>query len=172
MEIKSRWIKSMNDFCLTVVMTALGLFLCFSDSIVPANMPTLPAGGILVRSDMYVRLIGGIMLLLSLILFIKNLNFSKATETAALKFTTSSQGVLTFVALVIYALLLQRVGFAITTFCLGFFLVFLYMYKENKDIEKTRPLIIRMAIASAVFSLALLGVVYVMFGFVLRVSLP
>ena len=173
MELKLKWFKSMNDFFAVIIMGSLGLFLCISDKIIQGGLPDLPAaGGILVRADMYIRLIGGIFILLSALLFLKNLSFSKSVETKALVFPVTSQGVLTLVSLIVYTLLLRIIGFALDTFLLSFFLVFLYMKKENADKIITRPILMRMIILSTVFSLVLVGVVYVIFGLVLYVSLP
>ena len=172
MELKSRWIKSINDFLVVIFMAALGVFLCVSDKVVEGNLTNLHAGGILVRADMYIRLIGGILILLAVLLFIKNLNFNKSVETEGFKFNTSVQSLLTIVSLIIYTLFLHRIGFAIDTFLLSFFLVFMYMKKENKDVAMTRPVLVRMLIMTCVFSLLLVIVVYVIFGKLLYVSLP
>ena len=162
----------MNDFYAVIIIAPLGFFLCISDRIVEGGLPDLGTGGILVRSDMYIRLIGGILILLSVLLFFKNLNFDKSVETKAFVFPITSQGVLTFVSLIIYTLLLHKIGFALDTFLLGFFLVFLYMRKENPALAMTRPAVLRMIIISAAFSIIMVGVVYVVFGKILYVSLP
>ena len=162
----------MNDLCAVVLMGGLGIFLCISDKIVQGNMLTVPTGGILVRADMYIRLIGGILILLSVLLFIKNLNFNRSVKTTGLIFPLTSQAVLTFISLIIYTLLLHTIGFALDTFLLSFFLVFLYMRKENPNIAFASPILVRMAVISTIFSLILVGVVYVIFGKILFVALP
>ena len=172
MQLKSRWILSMNDFLVVVFMTSLGLFLCFSDKVAEGDLTQLHAGGILVRADMFIRLIGAILILLAGLLLVKNLNFDKSVETKALEFKTSSQALLTIASLIIYTFLLNKIGFAIDTFLLSFFLVFMYMRKENKDVAMTRPVLKRMLIMTTVFSVILVVVVYVIFGKILYVSLP
>ena len=172
MELKLKWFKSMNDFCVVILVTAIGLFLCFSDRIVGMPVTGIPAGGILVRADMYIRLLGGMLLFLSLLLFIRNLNFNKSAQTEALHFPITPQAVLTIISLVVYTLLLPRLGFALNTFLISFFLVFLYMRIENKNQPLTRPILVRMLLTNIVFSASLVALIYVLFGMVLRVSLP
>ena len=172
MELKSRWFKSMNDLCVVVLMAAIGFFLCLSDKIVGEKVTGIPAGGLFVRADMYIRLLGGMLLFLTVLLFIKNLNFNKFAETKGFHFPLTPQTVLTILSLVVYTLLLRTIGFAIDTFLVSFFLVFLYMRIENKNQVLTRPLLIRMLLTNLIFSVSLVTIIYVLFGIVLRVSLP
>ena len=172
MELKFKWFKSMNDFCVVILMTAIGCFLCFSDKIVGQKVTGIPAGGLFVRADMYIRLLGGFLLFLSVLLFIKNINFKKDSETTPLKIPVTSQAILTIISLAVYTLLLRIIGFALDTFLVSFFLVFLYMRIENKDKPLTRPLLVRMLVTNVIFSISLVLIIYVLFGIVLRVSLP
>ena len=172
MELKLRWFKSMNDFGVVVLMTAIGLFLCFSDKVVGEKISGIPPGGLFVRADMYIRLLGGFLLFLTVLLFIKNLNFRKNVETTALHIPVTSQAVFTILSLVVYTLLLRTIGFALDTFLVSFFLVFLYMKIENKNLTLTRPLLMRMLLTNFIFSVSLVVVIYLLFGLVLRVSLP
>jgi hypothetical protein len=162
----------MNDFGVVVIMTAIGLFLCFSDKIVGQKVSGIPAGGLFVRADMYIRLLGVFLLFLTVLLFIKNLNFNKSAETTPLKIPITPQAILTILSLVVYTLLLRIIGFALDTFLVSFFLVFLYMRIENKNVPLTRPLLVRMLVTNLVFSLSLVALIYVLFGMLLRVSLP
>jgi len=172
MELKLKWFKSMNDFCTVILMTSIGLFLVFSDSIVGRKVTTIPAGGIWVRADMYLRLLGGFLLFLSILLFIKNLNFNKNAKTEALKIPVTPQAVITILSLVVYTALLRPLGFALDTFLVSFFLVALYMKIENKGKVITRPMLLRMLLIDLLFSVGLVAIIYVLFGIVLRVSLP
>jgi len=171
MELKLKCFKSMNDFCAVILMTAIGCFLCFSDKIVGQKVTGIPAGGIFVRADMYIRILGGFLLFLSALLFIKNLNFKKS-ESTPLHIPITSQAVLTILSLIIYTAVLRYIGFALATFLVSFFLVFLYMKIESKNQTLTRPIIIRMLLTDAVFSIGLVALIYVLFGMFLRVSLP
>jgi len=171
MELKLRWFKSMNDFCAVILMAAIGCFLCFSDKIVGQKVTGIPAGGLFVRADMYIRILGGFLLFLTILLFIKNLNFKKS-ETTAIHIPITSQALLTIAALVVYTLVLKTIGFAIATFLVSFYLVFLYMRIEGKNQPLTRPILVRMLVTDAVFSAGLVALIYLLFGILLRVSLP
>jgi len=171
MELKLKWFKSMNDFCAVVLMTAIGCFLVFSDLIVAEKVTGVPPGGLFVRADMYIRLLGGFLLFLTILLFIKNLNFSKS-ETTSLNIPITPQAVYTILSLAVYTLVLKTIGFALATFLVSFFLVFLYMKIENKNTVMTRQKVRRMLVVNLIFSVSLVLVIYVLFGMVLRVSLP
>jgi hypothetical protein len=171
MELKLKWFKSMNDFITVILMTAAGLFLVFSDKIVGEKVKGIPPGGIWVRADMYLRLLGGFLLFLTVLLFIKNLNFRKS-ETTKLSIPITPQAIWTILSLVVYTLLLRTLGFALDTFLVSFFLVWLYMRIENKNKILTRQMHIKMLLINAAFSLSLVLIIYVLFGMVLRVSLP
>ena len=171
MELKLRWFKSMNDFCAVIIMTAIGCFLVFSDLIVAEKVSGVPAGGLFVRADMYIRLLGGFLLFLTLLLFLKNLNFSKSATTS-LEIPVTRQAVLTILSLAVYTAILRTIGFALATFLVSVFLIWLYMRLENKGKILTRKQNTRNLITNLVFSAALVIVIYVMFGMVLRVSLP
>ena len=171
MELKLKWFKSMNDFIAVILMAGIGCFLVFSDLIVNEKVSGIPPGGLFVRADMYIRLLGGLLLFLTVLLFLKNLNFTKS-ETTTLNIPITPQAILTILSLVFYTLVLRTIGFALSTFIVSAFLVFLYMRLENKDKIMTRPLVVRMLVMTVVFSLCLVLIIYVMFGIVLRVSLP
>ena len=171
MELKLKWFKSMNDFIAVILMTGIGCFLVFSDLIVNEKVSGIPPGGLFVRADMYIRLLGGFLLFLSALLFIKNLNFTKS-ETKALNIPITPQAVLTLLSLVVYTLVLRTIGFALATFLVSFFLVFLYMRLENKNKIMTRQLIIRMLVTDFIYCICLVAIIYVLFGMLLHVSLP
>ena len=172
MELKLKWFKSMNDFVTVILMTAFGLFLCFSDLIVPQRLTGVPPGGLFVRADVYIRMLGGFLLFLSALLFIKNLNFKRNAETTPLSIPITPQAVLTILSLVAYTLALPRIGFAPSSFLVSFFLVSMYMRLENAAKPLDRPLVVRILVTAVVFSVCLVVVIYVLFGMVLRVSLP
>ena len=161
----------MNDFLAVILMAAVGCFLCFSDLIVAEKVTGVPAGGLFVRADIYLRLLGGLLLFLTFLLFIKNLNFKKA-ETTSIHIPISSQAVYTIISLVVYTFLLHFIGFALDTFLVSFFLIFLYMKIENKNTVMTRPVFRRMLVTNVIFSAGLVVLIYVLFGMLLGVSLP
>jgi hypothetical protein len=133
-------------------------------------------GGYLVRPDVYIRMIGVLLIVCSLILVIKSINFRHSAETTGLRFAMTWEVALTGVSLLLYSVLLEPVGFAISTFLLTMFLTCLYMRKERMAVEEapaaTPHLTVRSLIVAAVYSVVLTIVVYLMFAKVLNVALP
>lgn len=173
---KPRFLKSTNDFVIGAVLLVLGLWVLFTKSIVTGNVVTNNSGGgIWVRPDMYVRLIGGLLAFFSLVLMIKAINFTKSADTTGIQFVLSREVVYTTVALIVYVFILSRIGFAVSTFLLTSFLACLYIRKERSGEGKppmTKHEIKRDLIIVAVYSVVMDVAVYFLFTRVLHVALP
>lgn len=171
MEIKSNKIKSMNDFISGMALMAVSVWLLVSKNITEGRIIT-GEGGIFVRADMYIRMLGGLMFFLAFLMVIRSINFKKAAETKGLSFTITKESLITIIALIVFIIALKPVGFAITTFLFAFFLVCLYMHKENKGKGLSRREMIKKTVFAGIFSLILVAVVYLLFAKVLFVVLP
>jgi hypothetical protein len=171
MELKSNKIKNMNDFIGGILLGAVSVFLMVSKHIVEGRLVT-GKGGTFVRADTYIKMLGGLMFFLAFIMVIRSINFKRTAETKGFTFTITKESLLTIVALLIYTVVLKLMGFALTTFLFSFFIVCLYMRKENQGKELSRRQIIKKVIVAGVFSVILVGVVYVLFSKVLMVVLP
>jgi hypothetical protein len=157
----------MNDFVCAVLLLAIGVFLLVSNTIVTGKIVNPPNGGIFVRADVYIRVLGGILAFLSALLLIGSLNFTKSQETTGFKIVLTRINVLTIVGLIFYTLALPLIGFTVSTFLVSFFLVCLYRRGEiGKKISW------KDAGIAAIFSVILVLVVYLLFAKVLYVSLP
>jgi hypothetical protein len=167
-----KYIKNVNDFIIGAALLALGLYVLFTDDIIQGNIAG-SAGGPLVRPDVYVRLIGGCMAFCAALLVIKAINFSGG-EVKGFHFVLSREVVLTIVGLIVYTVLLNYIGFAISTFLLLFFLTCMYIRKEKSGEGKalTKPEIIKYLITAAVYSAVLDLAVYLIFSRLLFVALP
>jgi hypothetical protein len=153
-------------------MIGLGMFIILSDKIVQGKAMLPLNGGIFVRPDIYIRLLGGIIIFLAILMLIKSINFSKVAETKGFKIIVSRAGLLTMGALIAYTLVLTSAGFFISTFALSMFLVCLYMYEEQGGVKITRSQIFKKILIALLFSIILVAVVYLLFSKVLYVSLP
>jgi hypothetical protein len=185
--LKLRFLKSTNDFIIGIVLLALGIYVLLTDDIITGNIST-GDGGLLVRPDVYVRLIGALLAFFSLVLTIKSINFTRLAETRGLEFTLSREVLATVAALAVYALLLDftgkvkyhfdfpdGVGFFIATFILIAFLTLTYIRKERySEGFKGVPgaVIKRELIITFIYTIILDAVVWVVFSKVLFVSLP
>jgi hypothetical protein len=167
-------IKNVNDFIIGLALLALGLYVLFTNDIVQGNVAA-GSGGPLVRPDVYVRLIGGLMAFFAALLVIKAINFFGAAEVKGFHFVFSLEVALTIAGLIVYTVLLTFIGFIISTFLLIFFLTCMYTRKEKSGEGKT-PLtkkeIRRYLIIAVVYSALLDVAVYLLFSRVLHVALP
>ena len=171
MELKSNKIKSMNDFICGLLLLVGGLWLMLSKNITEGRILRAHDQGF-IRPDSYIRIIGGLIVFLAVIIVVRSINFKKESETSAFRFRVSKESFLSFVALGLYILFLPRVGFGITTFVFAFFTVTLYMLKETQDKGLNRRQKIYRIIFSAVFSIALILLIYLIFTKILLVVLP
>jgi hypothetical protein len=167
---KPRLLKSVNDFVIGVFLFALGLFVLTTKRVVDGSIKVTD-GGIWVRPDVYVRLIGGLISLCSAVLIGKSLNFKRQAETSGFHFVICRELVFTTAALIVYAFLLTRIGFAISTFLLIFFLTCIYIRKEKQG-ENKPPLRVKDLIIAAVYSGVLDVMVWLIFSKFLHVALP
>jgi hypothetical protein len=167
---KTKLLKSVNDFVIGVFLFALGLFVLTTKWVVDSEI-RVTDGGFWVRPDVYVRLIGGLISVCSAILILKSLNFRRQAETMPFRFVICREVVFTAAALIAYAFLLTRIGFAISTFLLTLFLTCVYIRKEKQS-EKKPLLTLKDLIVAVVYSGILDAVVWLIFSKVLHVALP
>ncbi|MDR1862360.1 MAG: tripartite tricarboxylate transporter TctB family protein [Treponema sp.] len=172
--LKSKYIRSMNDFIIGITLCAAGLYIVFTNDIVQGTA-NVGQAGIWIRPDVYVRFVGGLLAFFSAVLAIKAINFKKTAETTGLRFFLCRETAFTAIALVAYAFFLTRIGFAVSTFLLTFFLVCLFMKKEKSGLGK--PLsgkreILKDILIAVIFSIVLVIVVWFIFSKILYVALP
>jgi hypothetical protein len=172
--MKSRFFRSVNDFVIGIALLGLGIFIASYENIVRGRISE-SVGGYLVRPDVYVRMIGVLLIACSLILVIKSINFRHSGKTEGFRFVMTREVALTGLSLLLYAVLLEPAGFAVSTFLLTMFLTCLYMRKEQAGAEKPSPaarLDARSLAFAAAYSVAMVIAVYLLFVKVLNVVLP
>jgi hypothetical protein len=168
----TKFFKSVNDFIIGVALLLLGVYICFTDHVVEAEFKS-EDGGILVRPDVYLRLIGVLLAIFSVVLILKSIRYSQTEKAKPFKFTMTREVALSLVALALYTFLLPIIHFFPSTFLLSFFLAALYARKENSSQGKPgKKILIRRMIIFAVFSILLVLLVYLIFEKVLLVTLP
>jgi hypothetical protein len=171
MEIKSQKIKSMNDFIIGITLMAASVWLLVSKNITEGRIID-SEGGVFVRADMYIRMLGALMFFLAFLMVIRSINLKNIAETKGLSFTITKESFITIIALIVFIIVLKPLGFAVTTFLFSFFEACLYMYKENKGKGLNRREVIKKTVFAGVFSLVLVTIVYLLFAKVLLVMLP
>ena len=168
--MKTRFLKSVNDFIIGIALLAAGVFIATYQNIVKGTIANSP-GGLLVRPDVYVRMLGVLLVICSFLLVLKSINFTGKGETKGFHFVLTKEVSFTGIALFLYAVLLEWMGFYITTFLLCLFLTCMYMRRERMGEDKI-SLTRRSVIIAAIYSLTMVIVVYFLFAKVLNVVLP
>jgi hypothetical protein len=171
MVLKSNKIKNMNDLIGGLVLIAGSIWLLVSKSITVGTITT-GQGGLFVRADVYIRMLGVLMLFLAVLMVLRSINFKKEAETKAFFFNVTKESLLSFAALILFIVILKPVGFAISTYALTFFLVVLYTLKEYALKNLTPRQKKKKIVFAAVFSLILVVFVWAVFEKVLLVTLP
>ena len=171
MKLKSSKIKNMNDLIGGLLLAAGGVWLMLSKNITEGRILSSQNQGI-IRADTYIRMLGGLVVFLAVLMVIRSINFKKDAETKAFEFHITKESFLTIIALVLFIVLLKPLGFAVTTFLFSFFIVSVYTLREVRDKGLTRREKIKKFVFAGVFSFILVIVVYLIFSRILLVMLP
>jgi putative tricarboxylic transport membrane protein len=168
--MKVKFFKSVNDFIIGILLLGFGIFIATYKDIVKGTISD-SVGGILVRPDVYVRMVSVLLIICSLILVLKSINYRRSGKTEGFRFVMTKEVALTGISLLLYAALLEPVGFYVSTFLLTLFLTCMYMRRERSG-EGKPPLSKKAVIVAAVYSIAMVIVVHLVFAKVLKVILP
>ena len=165
-------VKRRKELILGIVCAALGLFLLTYKKIV-ANMNNMNMGGYWNRADVWIRMWAGLLLFISVLVIIRA--FVKEPEGGVEQpFKINKLVVISAVGLVLYVILLPKIGFAVCSFLLALLLNVLYTFKEEcktwKDYSKKE--LVKIGIRGVIYSLILTVVLWVAFHFGLGVILP
>lgn len=167
-------IKKMNDFVLGILVILLSAFLMFG-KITETEVKT-GQGGFLVRSDVWLRMMGLFLFVVAVILIIRSLNLWHRKEENAepFHFYIDSTVIAVTLSLIAYALALPVLGFFISTFVICMYLVILFSIKEKAWTFRSTPkeawgkLLLKGVATAAV----LLLVFWAVFGKLLAIQLP
>ena len=167
-----KWLKKPNDFVLGILMIGVSLFLFFGK--ITDNAPASSQGGMLARPDVWIQMIAGILVAVSVILIIKSVDLKGCAEAERFHFALDSTVVSITAVLILYALLLPVIGFFVTTFAAIFFLVFLFTVREEKLVMRklTKKDALRIAIKSTLTALVMLVILWLVFAKLLAIQLP
>lgn len=169
-----KMIKKMNDFVLGILVILLSAFLLFG-KITETEVKT-GQGGFLVRSDVWLRMMGLFLLVVAVILIIRSINFGhkKDQEAEPFHFYIDSTVVAVTISLIAYALALPILGFFISTFVMCMYLVILFSIKEKAWTFRSVPKEAwgKILAKGAVTAVVLLVVFWFVFGKLLAIQLP
>lgn len=169
-------IKNRKDFALGVVMLVLGLYLLLAQGIVK-GMTLLSTDITIAKAGTYVRLLGGLLVLLSGGLTLRALGvFGKCAadeeENSETRKKLDPLVPLLFGALLLYMPLMSLVGFTASSMILIAWVAFWIRYREKHvDLHDKQALLKNIGIA-VVYSVILVLVLELMFTKGLHVRLP
>ncbi|GEM_PF-6348264 len=132
-------IVKVNDFVLSLIVAAFGLYVIFGKNVIKGKVLSgqlAPAA----RADVYLWGVAAIFILLAVILLVRSLAFVKSDEKSKVeryKFNISWITVISFVATLVYLLLMELIGFLIPSLVFTAFLCFMYRLKEKAIDWKT-----------------------------------
>lgn len=166
-------IRVINDFILGIVMLVISVFLLTSDQIVNGRVSTGQAG-FFGRADVYIKIIAVILAITSVFLILRSINFRRREDIVKFHFNINAVVILTASSLIVYALVLETVGFFISTLALIFFLVCVYTARERQGegIPLTKQEWIKIALRALPYTIILVMLFYFIFTKLLSVRLP
>ena len=165
-------IKHVNDLILGILMIGVSAFLFFG-KITQSEVQTAQ-GGFLARPDIWLRMMAVFLFVVSVILIIRSINFSKSEEVDKFSFYIDSTVIATVLSLIAYAVALPWIGFFVSTYTMTFYLVMLYSVKEKGWNFNSVPkgnwgkILVKSLITAAI----LLVVFWFVFGKLLAIQLP
>ena len=167
-------IKQKNDFVLALMVYALSAFLGFAN--ITESEVTTGQGGLLARTDVWLRMIAVFMAIVATILVVRSLGLLGKVVAEKSKFTFYLDGTIVGImtSLILYALALDYVGFFVSTFSITFYLVLLFSVREQSFTFRTFPKKDwpRLLLKGVLTAVALLVMFWLIFGKLLAVQLP
>ena len=165
-------IKNKRDFLLGIVMTAVGLYLLLSNSIVK-GFSLFQTKVVLAQAGTYLKIIGGLIVLVSAVVIIRSLRKPLSEEEAAeAKRPLDWMIVGCLAAFFVYLLLMDVLGFLIDTIWVIALITFLLRVREKHiDLHDKKELLKSIGIAVG-YSVVLVLVISFMFTKWLNVRLP
>ena len=157
-------IRHKNDMVLGLITTAFSMFLIFGK--ITEQKVNTNQSGFFGRPDVWIRGLGILMLLISVILMVRAINFKKEETEDRFHFYIDSTVVGLVISLILYTVLLPKLGFIITALR--------FTVRERGLSFRTVPgkdwggILIKCIITAAV----LLVIFWIVFGKLLAIQLP
>ncbi|MFH1081449.1 MAG: tripartite tricarboxylate transporter TctB family protein [Pseudomonadota bacterium] len=165
-------LKDGKSILFGALILALGVWITFSDSIIKGGFSR--AIPFMALPTTYLRLVGSILMILSLLMILSNFTFDKEFKPARTKMKASKVVVISFAALLIYVFAMNILGFLMSSIIVTGFLCLLYQYCD-KNIEvgkKNSRTLMKYGIISLSFSIISVFILQFIFTFFLKANLP
>ena len=161
-------IRKRNDFILSILSFAIGLFLFASESTVSGVMlfVGLP---FLAEPRTFIQGIGILLMVFSIPLFLKSISLKGERDSG--KFRLKKETIITLIALLLFVPAYELIGFPIASFLLTFCLSVVYgLCEESQREEHERPSKKKFYLIRFVYSLVVVTVLVLVFTQILHVK--
>lgn len=167
-----RLIKKTNDLVFGVGSLIVSLWLVLDSSLIK-GFTLASSTPFLARPDVYVRMIAGGWAILAVLLILKSLNLTgQVTERVKFSFNLPLVTLLPMVAFIFCTLILEDVGFFISSFVLMTVMSFVFQLKEKHLTLRADKEVFKILGISCGFSLVLVFALEQIFTHLLKVTLP
>lgn len=163
-------VKNPRDFVFGLITAAIGIFLIASKSLV-YGFSLFRTEIYLSRADAYLRIIGVILIIMAIILIVRSIMRADSTQKAKWQ-KIDWLAVSCFGAMIVYLLLIERIGFMVDTIWLMALITFLLRYREKKLNLRDRKIILKNLLISVAYAVLLVLVMSFSFTTWLKVRLP
>lgn len=166
------FIKNTNDLVLGISSLVISLWLVLDTNLIK-GFALVSSTPFLARPDVYVRMIAGGWAILAALLILKSLNLTgQVTGRVKFSFNLPLVTLLPMVAFIICTLILEEVGFFVSSFVLMTFMCFVFQLKEKHLTLRADKEVLKSLAISSGFSLVLVAALEQIFTHLLKVSLP
>jgi hypothetical protein len=165
-------IKKTNDLILGICSLIISLWLVLDSSLIK-GFALVSSTPFLARPDVYVRIIAAVWAILALLLVLKSLNLTgQVTERVKFSFNLPLVTLLPMVAFIFCILILEDVGFFISSFVLMTVMCFVFQLKEKHLTLRADKEVFKILGISCGFSVVLVFSLEQIFTHLLKVTLP
>lgn len=165
------FIKNKKDFGFGLVSLATSVFLLVYDKIV-IGRSLFPMPSMWAKADIYVKIIAAVMAVLSLWLVIRSFIKADPDETEKKKNGIDHLVVIFFVAMALYLVLMDALGFVVNSIWLMTLITFMLQMREKKVDWHDKKATLKALGISLLYAVILVGVTSFIFSTWLKVTLP
>lgn len=165
--------RRMKDASLAIICLLLGVYLAFGKNLIRGKS-LLNTDNFWNQADTYIKILGGLLMVVSLILLFRTLLQTKDKKQSIDRDANEHKFIaIIVVSMILFVLLLPKFGFFINSLWFTALFCFLIMVKERQISRQSDKSILFKAVLSAcVYSLILVTFLQTIFKYLLKVSLP
>ena len=162
--------KSINkrDLGSSIVMALVGLYVTFGKNVITGKTFGTESMPLAARADVYLRVLGGLLLVLSLVLMARALCRNEKTQ----KKEIPPVAVIGAILLIVFALIVKPLGFFVSASVLVAAWTFIFRVKEYHIDRNDKKALAKAAGISIAFALIIVAVLQLAFTHLLGVRLP